>query len=278
MVQRFVSVASRKSAPKTVRNFCVTLQSMGRSARAWRYVKDDIFEGVVLPRPQHVQRFFFSAEEVQRIILAAKEPRRTFYGLLAETGLRVGELCGLTVDALDLKRGVRIVRQSAWRGKLGSPKTAESVRVVDLSPECVANLNTFLKAWRPNDKRLLFATRNGTPWDANLVLRRNFKLLLRKLGITCPLGNGFHAFRHANETLMDRFGVPLKVRQNRLGHTDSRLTLGVYTHVAGEDAKRAASQLGSVVWGRNLEIFSDANGRENENGLEAVTPKPFQIN
>jgi len=53
---------------------------------------------------------------------------------------------------------------------------------------------------------------------------------------------------------MDRFGVPLKVRQDRLGHTDSRMTLGIYTHIAGEDAKRAAGQLGSVVWG-----ISDAN-------------------
>ena len=78
-----------------------------------------------------------------------------------------------------------------------------------------------------------------------------------------PHGNGFHAFRHANETLMDRFSVPLKVRQDRLGHADSRMTLGIYTHVAGADAKRAASQLGAVVWGRTFEV-SDANGREKE--------------
>ena len=249
MVQRFVSVSSQRAAPKTVRNFCVTLQSMWRSARAWHYVAHDVFEGVVLPRPHQAQRFFFSAEDVQKIISVAKEPCRTFYGLLAETGVRVGELCGLTIDDTDLERGVLIVRQSAWRGKLGSPKTAKSVRVVDLSSECVANLVTFLKFWRPNTLRLLFATRNGTPWDANLMLKRHFKPLLRKLGINIPKGNGFHALRHANETLMDRFGVPLKVRQERLGHNDSRMTLNVYTHVAGEDAKHAASQLGRVVWG-----------------------------
>ena len=261
MVQRFVSVASQKAAPKTVRNLCVTLQSMWRSARAWHYVAHDVFDGVVLPRPRQAQRFFFSAEDVQKIISSAKEPRRTFYGLLAETGLRVGELCGLTIDDIDLERSVLIVRQSAWRGKLGSPKTAKSVRVVDLSPECVANVAAFLKLWRSNASRLLFASRNGTPWDANLMLKRHFKPLLRKAGINVPIGNGFHAFRHANETLMDRFGVPLKVRQERLGHTDCRMTLNVYTHVAGEDAKFAASQLGRVVWGRTFEI-SDVNGRK----------------
>jgi len=259
MVQRFV--ASQTAAPKTVRNFCITLQSAWRSARAWHYVAHDIFDGVVLPKPQQAQRFFFSAEDVQKIVSAAKDPHRTFYGLLAETGLRVGELCGLTVDDIDLVRGVLVVRQSAWRGRLGSPKTAKSVRVLDLSPECAANLTAFLKSWRPNASRLLFATSNGTPWDANLLLKRHFKPFLRKLEINVPHGNGFHAFRHANETLMDRFGVPLKVRQERLGHTDSRLTLNVYTHVAGEDARHAASQLGSVVWGRAFEVL-DANGRK----------------
>ena len=76
-----------------------------------------------MPPTNRAQRFFFSAEDVRRIVTAAKELHRTFYGLLAETGLRVGELCGLTVDDVDLGRGFLVVRQSAWRGKLGSPKT-----------------------------------------------------------------------------------------------------------------------------------------------------------
>jgi len=92
-----------------------------------------------------------------------------------------------------------------------------------------------------------------------------------------PHGNGFHAFRHANETLMDRFSVPLKVRQDRLGHADSRMTLGIYTHVAGEDAKRAASQLGAVVWGRTFEV-SDANGREKEKPEPAAIANSGYIN
>ncbi len=46
-------------------------------------------------------------------------PLRTGHGLAAETGLRAGELCGPTVDDIDLERGMLQVRQSAWRGKLG---------------------------------------------------------------------------------------------------------------------------------------------------------------
>ena len=48
---------------------------------------------------------------------------------------------------------------------------------------------------------------------------------------------------------MDHFGVPMKVRQQRLGHSNPGITLGVYTHVAGEDSQNAANKLGSIVWG-----------------------------
>jgi integrase len=120
LVQSFASTT--KTSPKTVRNICITLQSMWRSARAWGYVAHSIMEGVVLATPKRVQRFFFTAEEVQLIIAAAKEPHRTFYGLAAETGLRAGELCGLTIHDLDFEKGVLQVRQSVWRGKARTPR------------------------------------------------------------------------------------------------------------------------------------------------------------
>jgi integrase len=46
---------------------------------------------------------------------------------------------------------------------------------------------------------------------------------------------------------MDRLGAPLKVRQQRLGHSDPHLTLAVYTHVASEDDARIAGQLGRIL-------------------------------
>lgn len=248
LVQDFVSASS--AAPKTTKNICITLQSMWRTAKAWGYSSRDIMTDLVLPTPKRVQRFFFSQQEVQLILSASVEPYRTFYGLLAETGMRVSELCGLCVEDLDLVRGLLQVRQSAVRGKLGDPKTDESIRVIELSTHAVEHLKMFLKAWRPNERRLLFATRKGTPWDQNLVLKRKFKPLLKKLGINMPKGNGFHAFRHANATLMSSFGAPLKLRQQRLGHVDgSPVTETIYTHVVSEDGKRYAAKLGDAVWG-----------------------------
>lgn len=83
--------------------------------------------------------------------------------------------------------------------------------------------------------------RRGT---ANLLVKRKLHPLLAELGIQrC----GLHAFRHTNTSLMDRLCAPLKVRQQHLGHSDLRLTLNVYTHVASDE--RIAAQLGELVTG-----------------------------
>jgi integrase len=106
------------------------------------------------------------------------------------------------------------------------------------------HIDDFLKRSPPNEQGLLFATRNGTPWDANLLVKRKLYPLLDSLGIA---RGGLHAFRHSNSTLMDRLGVPLKLRQQRLGHSDSSLTLDVYTHVEGADDVRVASELDGIL-------------------------------
>jgi ATP-dependent helicase/nuclease subunit A len=272
MIQQFVS--SSTATAKTTRNICITLRSMLTTAKAWGYIAQNVMDGVVLPDVKRVQRFFLSQKEIQLILAEAAEPERTWYGLAAETGLRAGELCGLTVDDLDLEHGTLQVRQSAWRGKLGEPKTEDSIRVVELSPQACWHLKQFLASWHPNEWRLLFATRNGTPWDQNLLLKRKFKPLLLALNIQVPRGNGFHAFRHANATLMSSFGASQKLRQQRLGHADgSPVTETIYTHVISEDGKRVAAQLGNAVWG-----ILDPIGPKKENGPGVEPPKPFVIN
>ena len=264
MVQQFVS--SSKVSAKTTRNICITLQSMWTTAKAWRYVAHDPMEGVVLPDIRRVQRFFLSQREIQLILAKAHEPYRTWYGLAAEAGLRAGEVCGLTVDDIDLERGMLQVRQSAWRGKLGDPKTDDSIRAVELSPQACGHLRKFLESWHPNQRRLLFATRNGTPWDQNLLLKRKFRPLLRALGIQVPRGNGFHAFRHANATLMNSFGASQKLRQQRLGQADgSPVTETIYTHVISEDGKRIARNLATqfgAFW-TQLDVKSETAQREH---------------
>src|SRR5207245_10443676 len=59
----------------------------------------------------------------------------------------------------------------------------------------------------------------------------------------CPVW--LHGYRRANAALMDTLNAPVKIRQQRLGHTDSRVTLATYTHV-GADECRLARPLGEI--------------------------------
>jgi integrase len=263
-VQLFVS--SVRLSAKTAKNLFATMQMLWKSARVWGYVAHDAVSDVVLPKRHRTAQRFFSLEEVQRVLAATVEPYHTFYWLAVETGMRAGELCGLRVNDLDLQRGLVSVRQSVWRGKFQSPKSENAVRFFALSPRLLSHIAGYINRWKPNERGLLFATRNGTPWDSNLLVKRKLYPLLDSLGIE---RGGLHAFRHANSTLMDRLGVPLKVRQQRLGHSDPTLTLGVYTHVASEDDLRFVTQLDGIL---------RPNAPKKGNGSEVESSKPLFLN
>lgn len=240
-LQAFVS--SCRCNAKTIRNLVATLRMMWNSARAWGYVAHNPFEGLVLPKRGLVQTFTFSLEETRRIISSASEPYKTFYSILAETGIRGGEICGLRVADLDLENALIHVHQSVWRGQIQTVKSRKGNRRFPISVGLVERLRAHLRSWRPNPPGLLFASRNGSPWNHSLIRKRKFHPLLKKLGIPqC----GFHAFRHGNATLLDQIGAPMAVRLNRLGHTEAQTTMG-YTHAVTADERRIADELGRIL-------------------------------
>ncbi len=242
-LQEFVSDCDCN--PKTIRNLVATLRMMWNSARAWGYVAHNPFDGLVLPKRGLKKTFTLSLEETQCIVASASEPYATFYSILAETGIRGGEICGLRVADLDLENAVIHVRQSVWRGKIQTVKSRKGNRRFAISPELVEHLRAYLRTWRPNALGLLFATGNGTPWDHSLVRKRKFHPVLKKLGIPqC----GFHAFRHGNATLLDQIGAPMAIRQDRLGHTEAQTTMD-YTHAVKADERRVANELGKILHG-----------------------------
>jgi len=242
-LQAFVSACQCNS--KTIRNLVATLRMMWNTARVWGYVAHDPFDGLILPKRGLVRTFTLSLDEIKAVIGSASQPYKTFYCILAETGIRGGEICGLRVADLDLENAVIHVNQSVWRGEIQTVKSRKGNRRFPVSEELVGHLRAYLRSWRPNSLGLLFATCNGTPWDHSLVRKRKFHPLLKKLGIhQC----GFHAFRHGNATLLDRLGAPMAVRQNRLGHAEAQTTMG-YTHAVTADERRIADELGRILNG-----------------------------
>jgi integrase len=167
------------------------------------------------------------------------------------------------------------VRQSAWGGKLGNPKTDDSIRVVELSPQACAHLRTFLKLWHPNERRLRFATCNGTPWDQNLLLKRKFQPIAsvtRYSGAPPAMASTPSPSCECNSD--EQLRSISEIGQQRLGHADgSPVTATIYTHVTSEDGKRIAAQLGKAVWG-----VLDPSWSLKGNGSGVESPKPLYLN
>ena len=196
-----------------------------------------------LPEQSLLDEPSLTLDEMKAVIDAAAEPFRTYCWIVAETGIRCGEACGLPVKNLLLDLGAIKITQKVWHGRIETVKSKRSNRLCEISPQLVEHLRGFLRSWRPNRMGLLFATKNGTPWDADVVRKRKLYPLLEKLGIErC----GFHAFRHGNASVLDAEGVPMATRQNRLGRSDARTTMR-YTHAVSEDGRKIAARLGELL-------------------------------
>lgn len=271
-VQSFI--AGSTLGVKSKINCVALLRMMHNTAKAWHLTNLDWFEGLVMPQYSRPESPFYTVDEMVRIINAANEPHRTFYWLMAETGIRLGEACGLRVKYLYFDVNVIVIRESAWLGYIG-PTKSRKPRIFDISPELASRLAMLAEGKSPDD--FIFAAKNGSPWNGNDVVKDFLKPLLNELGINKPFADGkrsaaTHAFRHGNSTILDKLKTPLRVRQERLGHKlGSDITLDVYTHAESEDHRSVAEQLGKML---NPGICALVAPKD-ENGSGADTPKPL---
>jgi integrase len=245
-VQIFVGKLAKGRSRHTILNVLGTLQSILKKARQWGYVVGEVRQNdLVIPasRPAKPGRFF-TAEQVRSILSLSMEPWRTIFTLAAMTGLRPGEVLGLSIDDLDFEKRLIFVRRSAWYSRLLSPKSAGSVAAVPMPEPLAEVLTNYLASWRPNEKRLLFSNRRGNPYSENKVVQKRLWPILDALSIPrC----GMHAFRHSHASLLISSGASPKVAQMQLRHSDAAITMRVYAHVLGSEQRDAAEKVARIL-------------------------------
>jgi integrase len=246
-IQQLVSLISRRTARHTILNVVGTLSGILKSARAYGYTCGNFSrDALVLPALRITkQPRFFSAMEVTRILSAVtEEPYRTMFSVAALTGLRAGEICGLSVDSVKLDHKSIAVTQSAWYGRLQAPKSMSAVRTIPIPDILCKVFRAYLREWKPNPARLLFATRTGRPHTANKVVQRKLWPILDSLKIPRA---GLHAFRHAASTLLIDLGATPATVQAQLGHSDPRITLSAYSHTVDKSQREAVERLARIL-------------------------------
>jgi len=253
---RFASHLERRgiSAPAEVRRehvsgFVASLERQGLSARSRaralvavrRWLRhagtagaagEDPCDGVVLPRIDRRLPRVLRPDESAALI-EATDPRtplglrdRAMLEVLYGSGLRVSELVGLPLSALDARAGLLRVRGKGGRERL-----------VPLGRPGLTALQAWLSEGRPRLLRpgsrggdAVFLSKRGAP-----MTRQNFFLRLRDLAVRAgidPARVSPHVLRHAFATDLLEGGADLRVVQSMLGHADLSTTQ-IYTHVSG---------------------------------------------
>lgn len=171
------------------------------------------------------------------------------------TGLRVGEVCALQWSDIDLENATISVSKTLVNdnGKWvrGTTKTKTSVRTIAIGD----TLLNDLKRWKKYQKEMQL--KYGKAYlksdyvcvreDGNLVTTDTIKVLSRVVNKKLGICFNFHSFRHTHATMLIEAGVPMKVIQERLGHSNMATTADTYSHITKNIEQSAIKQFEKLI-------------------------------
>lgn len=164
--------------------------------------------------------------------------------ILLETGMRVGEMCGLTWADIDTDKGMINIKRTVQRIykpeestseiNIGATKTSAGNRIVPIGD----NLKAYLLKNRKKDS-VYVASGRETPTEPR-THRQYHKSMLRRVGIDYIK---LHGYRHTFATRAIQKGVDPKTVSAILGHANSNITLNIYTSVTDDMLKQGIEKM-----------------------------------
>lgn len=252
----------RELSPKTVRNIHGVLHRTLEQAKLLGCIRVNPTDAAVTPRVEKKQVETLDAEDIGKFLAAIRGTKYEYPLFVAVfTGLRQGELLGLTWDCVDFENGLLLINKQHNRVKgdtefrFASLKN-DKARVLTAADEVMEVLKlqkerqtawaaTLGDGWS-NPDHLVFTTEFGR-YINNKILYQNFKRIMRKLG---KPDLRFHDLRHTYAVNSLRAGDDIKTVQENLGHATASFTLATYAHATPgmkrESAKRMTKFIRSV--------------------------------
>ena len=151
------------------------------------------------------------------------------------TGMRIGEICALSVEDVNFSDNTVFIHKTVSRGSYGKtmisnlPKNGRS-RTLPIDPDIVALLKLCIGDCK---KGFIFESSNGNIITTNQV-NSVYANILKNYDIIDDSVFGkvdLHSLRHTYATRSIEAGVPASVIQKLLGHSDISITLNVYCSV-----------------------------------------------
>lgn len=208
------------------------------------------------PRVEHKEARYLDEEQAARLMEALESAdiqNSTMIKLLLYTGMRRGELCGLTWEDIDFEKSViHIRRSSLYLADKGifedETKNATSRRSIKVPADAMQALRAF-RAWQRRQALQLgdqwqasgrvFTAWNGAPihpdtvtgWFARFIKENDLPDI------------SLHSLRHTNATLLIAAGTNLQTVAARLGHASVTTTGKIYAHAIQSADAAAADTL-----------------------------------
>ncbi len=216
------------------------------------------------------ETYAYSLEEIYSMLSLFPEPASTAFAVAAFAGLRRGEIEGL--DWSDFRDGALSVCRSIWNGRELPTKTKKSKAPVPVVRPLAQRLEMHrLRCGNPT-KGPIFATGLGTRISVNNLQNRLMLPALNRCqhcGLqdgkehlkekhdyerdpALPIWHGWHAARRGLGTNLYRLGVPDKVIQAILRHSNVNVTLGYYVKPQTPDVIAAMDKFEAEIAAHNF--------------------------
>ncbi len=259
-------------AGSTIRQAYITMGTMLKSALMNDLIAKHPMNGVRYTKPVRAASDikFLTVAEQEKFLETAKRSHNYYqYALILETGLRTGEMIGLTWDAIDWENKTLTVNKTLeyrhdigyWRA--GPPKTQQSYRTIPLTAKAYEILErvSYGKQFRKESETLsqvLEYIDRITGKTSRLAMRdlvfvnwrtgepaknSSYDTHLYKLCDEAEIKRFcMHALRHTYATRAIESGMQPKVLQKLLGHASIKTTMDRYVHVTDESMLKAVQQ------------------------------------
>ena len=245
-IQQASQVLQARLKAGTVRGIMRMLRAMLASAVEEGLLRQSPYREIRLPKGSARAPRVLTRDEQKRLEGALRRGGEMEYLLCLYTGLRVGEVCGLRWEDVDLENRVLRVRRvvkrtSAGRGgrktalTLGDPKSESSRREIPLPAFLAAMLRARreLAGGKHSATGFVFMGREGGMRDTRTV-QKKLERICERVGLE---GVHMHTLRHSFSTRCLEQGVGVEVLSALLGHSTPQITLKYYAHCTPE-AKR----------------------------------------
>lgn len=227
--QLVVTLVKKGLSPKGIQNILALLKQLLNEAERRREISKNPLRHYRGPRVTEKEFSFWTEQDINKFLSSVKSHELyEFFVTALYTGMRKGEIAGLTWDCIGFASGLITVKGTL--DKFGYRPTTKSgkIRHVPMNPFLRSVLQRMFSE-RKNDSRYVFVCKRGYPLDTNHLYRTFMKLQTRaKIKTKLRVHDLRHTF--ASQFMMKNLGSLFDLSRI-LGHADAKMTQR-YAHLS----------------------------------------------